>query len=99
MKLVPLVQQRTERLSDIVGQVDYLLGDRRALVEADFEHKSLSREQVVQILDHALREFDAMRHWERDDLFERCKALADSLQLKIRDFLFPLFIAISGRTV
>jgi len=98
-RLVPLVQQRTERLSDLVGQVDYLLGDRRALVEDDFEHKSLSREQVVQILDHALREFDAMRHWERDDLFERSKALADSLQLKIRDFLFPLFIAISGRTV
>ncbi len=51
------------------------------------------------VLDHALREFDAMRHWERDDLFARCKALADGLDLKIREFLFPLFVAISGRAV
>jgi glutamyl-tRNA synthetase len=84
--LVPLVQERTERLSDLVGQVDYLLGDRR-------------REQVVLVLDHALREFDAMRRWERDDLFARCKALADGLSLKIREFLFPLFVAVSGREV
>lgn len=97
--LVPLVQERTERLSDLVGQVDYLLGDRRSVAAADFEHKSLSREQVVLVLDHALREFDSMRHWERDDLFERCKALADGLGLKIREFLFPLFVAVSGRPV
>jgi glutamyl-tRNA synthetase len=98
-KLVPLVQERTERLSDLIGQVDYLLGDRRALTAADFEHKSLSGEQIVQILDYSLREFDAMRHWERDDLHQRCQALADSMQLKMRDFLFPLFIAVSGRPV
>jgi len=98
-KLVPLVQERTERLSDLLGQVDYLLGDRKALVPEDFEHKSLSREQVVQILDHSLREFDAMRHWESADLFECCNALAEHLKLKLRDFLFPLFIAVSGRAV
>jgi glutamyl-tRNA synthetase len=97
--LVPLVQERTERLSDLVGQVDYLLGDRRSVEATDFEHKTLSREQVVLVLDHALREFDAMRRWERDDLFARCKALADGLSLKIREFLFPLFVAVSGREV
>ena len=98
-KLVPLVQARTERLSDLVGQVDYLLGDRPPLVAEDFEHKSLSKEQVVQILHHALGDFDAMGPWESADLQQRCKALADLLQLKIRDFLFPLFVAVSGRSV
>jgi glutamyl-tRNA synthetase len=28
-RLVPLIQERTERFSDIAPQVDYLLGDRR----------------------------------------------------------------------
>ncbi len=98
-KLVPLVQERTERLSDLIGQVDYLLGDRRPLTAQDFDHKSLDAEQIVQVLDHCLREFDGMRHWERDALFATCNALADWMQIKIRDFLFPLFIAISGRTV
>jgi glutamyl-tRNA synthetase len=35
-RLVPLVQERTERFSDLVPQVDYLLGDRRALTVEDF---------------------------------------------------------------
>ena len=76
-----------------------MLGDRRPLTPEDFQHKSLDAEQVVLVLDHVLREFDAMRHWERDDLYARCKRLADHLGLKIRDFLFPLFVAISGRGV
>lgn len=98
-RLVPLVQERTERFSDLVPQVDYLLGDRRALTADDFRHAKLSDEQVLQILDLVSRELDAMRGWERQALFDTCQALAEWMQLKIRDFLFPLFIAISGRTV
>jgi glutamyl-tRNA synthetase len=98
-RLVPLIQPRTERLADILPQVDYLLGDRRALAASDFEHPKLSQEQTAQILDHVSRELDAMRHWERDALFETCQALASWMGLKIREFLFPLFVALSGRPV
>lgn len=98
-RLVPLIQERTERFSDLAPQVDYLLGDRRPLTADDFQTSRLSDEQVVQILDHVSRELDAMRHWERQALFDVCQALAGWMGLKIRDFLFPLFVAISGRTV
>lgn len=98
-RLVPLVQERTERLSDLLGQVDYLLGDRRNLCTADFSAGRADLEIQIQVLDHVSREFDVLRHWERDALFEICQSLAGHLGLKIRDFLFPLFIAISGRAV
>lgn len=98
-ELVPLVQERTEKLSDLIGQVDYLLGDRRPLTMEHFEAGKPDLETQVQILDHVSREFDALREWERDVLFEICQNLAAHLNLKIRDFLFPLFIAVSGRTV
>ena len=98
-RLVPLVQERTERFSDLVPQVDYLLGDRRPLSAADFEHARLEADTVVQILDHVSRELDALRGWERQALFDTCQALSQWMGLKIRDFLFPLFVAISGRTV
>ena len=98
-RLVPLIQERTTRFSDILPQVDYLLGDRRPLSLEDFSHTSLSPEQVAQILDHTSRELDALRHWERDALFETCQALAQFMGLKIRDYLFPLFVALSGRAV
>jgi glutamyl-tRNA synthetase len=98
-KLVPLLQERTEKFSDLVGQVDYLLGDRVALTKEHFEAGKADLETQVLILDHVSREFDALREWERDSLFQICQNLAEHLQLKIRDFLFPLFMAISGRTV
>jgi glutamyl-tRNA synthetase len=53
----------------------------------------------VQVLHHTLAEFDKQRSWERDELFELCQKMAQHLDLKFRDFLFPLFIAISGRSV
>lgn len=98
-RLVPLIQARTERFSDIAPQVDYLLGDRRPLTAEDFQTNRLSDDQVAQILDHVSREFDAMRGWERQALFDTCQALSKWMDLKIRDFLLPLFMAISGRDV
>lgn len=97
--LIPLVQERVERLSDLVPLVDYLVGARKPLTEADFGHKSLQREQVVMVIHHTLAAFDQLRSWQRDDLFDLCQQLAEASQLKFRDFLFPLFVAISGRGV
>ncbi len=97
--LVPLIQQRTERFADIAGQVDYLIGDRAAITEADFNHKKVSTEQARQIIDHCLRSFDATRNWERDNIYEICAQLADGMDLKLKDFLGPLFVAIGGKPV
>ena len=97
--LIPLVQERAERLSDLVPLADYLLGARKPLTPVDFEHKALERAQVVKILHHTLAMFDLKRDWQRDDLYTSCNDLAEQCDLKLRDFLFPLFIAISGREV
>ena len=97
--LVPLVQQRTERLADLLGQVDYLLGDRAALTAADFAHKTLDAADCRRVLDHAGRRLDALADWRRDAVYGALRSLADAMQLKMRDFLAPLFIAISGRPV
>ncbi|MEM9622846.1 MAG: glutamate--tRNA ligase [Pseudomonadota bacterium] len=97
--LIPLVQERTETLSDLLPQLDYLLGARKPLTPEDFDHKKLERDQVVQIIHHTLSEFDTLRDWQRDTLFNTCQALADVCGFKFREFLFPLFVAISGRGV
>ena len=97
--LAPLVQQRTERFCDILGQVDYLLGDRRVLAEADFKHKTLSGTDCKRILHHAAWRLEELPSWHRDALYGALKCLADAMGVKMRDFLAPLFIAISGRPV
>jgi glutamyl-tRNA synthetase len=98
-QLIPLVQERAERLSDLVPLVDYLVGAIKPLSLDDFAHKSLDREAVVRVLHHTSTAFDLIRDWQRDDLFNVCQALADACDMKFRDFLFPLFIATSGRSV
>lgn len=98
-ELVPLVQQRTERLGDLATQVDYLIGDRRPLTETDFEHKSLSGDDCLRVLHHVSKALDSQSDWSRDVLYELCDGLAKAMDMKIRDWLFPLFIAISGRAV
>ena len=98
-RLVPLIQQRTEKFSDLVGQVDYLVGARPVLSPEDFADTGLEHEVQVQIVDHLSRELDALRDWQRDELFEICRSLAEWHQLKIRDYLKPLFVALSGRAV
>ena len=97
--LAPLVQTRAERLSDVFGQVDYLLGDRRGLTEADFTHKTLSSADCKRILHHAARRLDELPNWQRDALQGALKSLADAMGVKMRDLLAPLFIATSGRAV
>jgi glutamyl-tRNA synthetase len=98
-QLVPLVQERAERLSDLVPMLDYLVGERRALSIEDFQHKSLERAQVVRVLYHTIAAFEEMRSWQRDDIYNTLQSLAVACDMKVRDFLFPLFIAVSGRSV
>lgn len=95
--LAPLVQARTQRLSDIAPQVGYLLGDRPPLQAGDFVHKKLDLEQVGEILFRVARAADALTDWRREKLHALCKAGAERMGLNLRDFLFPLYVALSGR--
>ena len=97
--VAPLVQQRTERLVDLLPQVDYLLGDRAALDESDFAQLRLGVEDCLRVLDHVGRRLDDQNGWDRDSLQAATRSLADAMGLAMRDFLAPLFVAITGRAV
>jgi len=97
--LVPLIQQRTERLGDIAPQVDYLLGDRVVLTPDSFAHKKLSLETCVMVLHHYSAALDELRDWQRETLVGIAEQLAAHLELKLSDALFPVFIAVTGRAV
>lgn len=97
--LIELVQERVEKLSDLAPMVEYLLGARRPLTAEDFVHKTLNEQDIGRILHHTSLALDLVRDWRREKLLELCQNLAEQCGYKFRDFLFPLFIAISGRTV
>ena len=99
-RLAPLVQPRAERLSDLMPLVDYLLGERPAPAAEAFSHPTLAAADCRRVLHHALKALAAPPvPWEGPALMARLKPLAGAMRLKLRDFLFPLFIAIAGRAV
>ncbi len=56
----------------------------------------MTQKRVLQFIAWRIEELDA---WHRDRIEQSLMQLAESLGFKIRDFLFPVFIAIAGSSV
>ncbi len=96
MQIIPLIQPRVEKFSDVAPLAGFFLSGMLPITEADFEHKKLEQEQIQNILQFSVWHLDQQTKWDRDSLFAELKVLADGMEIKIRDFLFPLFVAIAG---
>lgn len=98
MDVIPLVKPRMETLSDFIPMVAFLASGKLPLTEASFAENKLDIETQKKVLQFALWKMEALRSWERDAIFNELKALAEGMGLKLKDFLAPLFVAISGST-
>ena len=95
-KVLPHAQKRMETLSDFAPLASFLVSGSLPLTEASFDSLKGEREDVVKGLQFALWKMEALQHWSRDNIWNELKATADALEVKVKDFLAPLFIAISG---
>lgn len=98
MAVLPYAQTRMHTLSDFAPLTAFLASGQLPLTPASFDEVKLDEEQLKQVLQFALWRLEALRTWERDEIFETLKTLAGQLELKIKDCLTPLFIAIAGTT-
>ena len=94
--VLPHLQPRIEVLSDFAPQAAFLVSGTLALNEESFDGLGSEREDLVRQLQFALWSLEALGEWDRDGVWNTLKSLADAMGLKVRDFLAPLFIAISG---
>jgi len=93
------LQQRIETFSDLAPAASFLVSGELAITEQQFtEASKLEVSEQAKILQFVLWKFEALTAWERDLLFNELKGLADNLSIKLKDFLTPVFIAISGTT-
>lgn len=98
-RIVPLLKQRIERFSDVAELGSFFISANPVLSADLFEHKTLTVEAQVKILQFSLWHLEALSDWNRDAIETSLQSLAGQLDLKIRDFLFPLFLAVSGKAV
>lgn len=96
MKVLPHAQKRMETLSDFAPLASFLVSGTLALDEGSFSSVKGEPEDVLKGLQFALWRLEAQRHWTRDNIWDDMKGLADARGVKVKDFLAPLFVAISG---
>lgn len=95
LRILPHLQPRMERLSDFAPAAAFLASGMLPLTEAHFSAWA-DRDALLRQLQFTQWRLEGVAPWERDRVFAAMKALAEEMNLKIRDFLAPLFIAIAG---
>jgi glutamyl-tRNA synthetase len=93
--VLPHLQPRIETLSDFAPQAAFLVSGTLDLGPDDFDGLG-GRDVLLRRMQFALWTLESLHDWERDAVWNALKGLADQLDDKIRDFLAPLFVAISG---
>lgn len=96
LNAIPHIKPRMETLSDFVPATAFLASGMLPLSEQSFSENKLENEDQKKILQFVLWRLEALRVWERDAIFSELKGLSDTMGYKLKDFLAPVFIAISG---
>jgi len=96
LPLIPHIQPRVETFSDVAPLAGHFLSGMTELTPASFEHKAFDEESLLVALQYGLWQLEEIRHWDVEEIKTRMFALAGKLDIKVRDFLNPFFIAIAG---
>ena len=94
--LIPHLRGRVETLGQVVDKAAFCFTEAPHLTHASFQHDKLDSGDQKAWLQYLLWSLENLTEWDRDTIFAMAKSLADALDVKLRDFLFPVFIAISG---
>lgn len=98
-RIIPLLKQRVERFSDVAELAQPFVAGVIPLNAETFAHKKLDAPMLLKILQFSLWRLEESAGFGRDQVESVLQELAVQLDLKIRDFLFPLFVAMSGKAV
>ena len=99
LKIIPLVKERVDVFSQLAPMISFFAEGMPELSPESLKVKNVGEEDVKKILQFSLWRLEAQILWERDPLNQLFVDLAESLGLKLRDVLAPIFVAISGKPV
>ena len=96
MAFLPFAKQRMETLSDLAPLGNYLVSGMLPITADDLKSCGMEDEQLLSVLQFAVWRLESVQSWQRDNIFDALKSVADSMEIKMKPFLAPLFIAIAG---
>jgi glutamyl-tRNA synthetase len=98
-QIVPLIKPRVERFCDVAPLAGFFFSGMPVINAASFSHNKITLEECTRILQFVAWHIENIKVWDRDSIEQALAQLAEVLGFKIRDFLFPVFIAIAGTAV
>ncbi|MBA2780176.1 glutamate--tRNA ligase [Billgrantia kenyensis] len=96
--ILPQVRTRVETLSQVAPLAGHFFSGVPDIREEDFDGVKLGREDIVKLLQFLIWRFEVVPAWHKETLLAEIKALSGCFDLKMKDFLAPVFIAITGST-
>jgi glutamyl-tRNA synthetase len=97
MRILPQAKSRLDVLSDLAPLAGHFVGGIPEYDPALLTAK-LDEDKLRELLQYFIWDLEALRDWNKDAIFAIAKQLSGHLELKIRDFLEPIFVAITGKT-
>ena len=94
--LVEHVKGRVETLADIMPLAGFMFSGMLDIKSVDFVHKKLDEAAVKRVLQFTLWRLEGLRYWNKESIFTDIKALCIAMDLKMGDFMQPIFLAIAG---
>lgn len=95
-QILPQVRTRVETLSQVAPLAGHFFSGVPEVREQDFDGIKLEREELVRLLQFLVWRFEAVPAWHKEALLAEVKLLAGHFGFKMKDFLAPVFIAITG---
>ena len=96
--VIPHVRSRMETLSDFAPLVSFLVAGELPIEEADFAACRGDSGTHIKSLQFLLWRLESQQQWERSAILADAQAIAGALEIRMKYFLAPLFVAITGST-
>jgi len=95
--VIPLVRTRVNKWSDLASMGGFFLDGLMPLSVDGLQFKGLDTKQVRQVYAWTLWALDGERTWTGDNIQRVMRHMAAVMNLKLRVFLAPFFMAIAGK--
>lgn len=97
-QILPQVRPRVETLSQVMPLAGHFFSGLPVLTKESFDSVKLEEDELVKLLQFLVWRFEGVSAWNKDALLHEVKLLAEHFDLKMKAFLAPVFIAITGST-
>jgi glutamyl-tRNA synthetase len=97
-KVLPQAKTRINTLSDLVDLAGHFVSGTPSYDPALLTAGKAEEDVVRQALQIFIWQLEGLRSWEKSSIFAVAKEVATHHELKIKEFLEPIFVAITGKT-